>query len=112
MLIYVQHHAAYEQGRVPDPMPTYVAGFKQWLSLNRHVMKGQSGYAILAPVTSRFASSTPEDSESWRRLSRGEKPRPGEVVRSRLVGLKPAYVWDPLSRDSGRSAPGLPLCLG
>ena len=78
MLIYVQHHAAFQQGRVPEPMPTYVAGFKQWLSLNRHVMKGQSGYAILAPVTARFASSTPANAESWRRLGRGEKPGRGE----------------------------------
>ena len=76
MLIYVQHYAAYQQGRVPEPTPTYVAGFKQWLSLDRHVMKGQSGYAILAPVTARFASSTPEATDSWRRLARGEKPAP------------------------------------
>ena len=26
MLIYVQHYAAFKQGRVPEPMPTYVAG--------------------------------------------------------------------------------------
>jgi len=73
VLIYVQHYAAFQQGQVPEPMPTYVAGFKQWLSLNRHVMKGQSGYAILAPVTARFASSTPENAKSWRRRGRGEK---------------------------------------
>ena len=57
-------------------------------------MKGQSGYANLAPVTVRFASSTPADPESWRRLARGKKPGPGEAVRSKLVGLKPAHVWD------------------
>lgn len=100
MLIHVQHHAAYEAGRVPEPTPTYVAGFKQWLGLNRHVLKGQSGYAILAPVTARFASSNPENPDSWRRLGCGEKPGFGEAV-SKLVGLKPAHVWDPLSRDSG-----------
>lgn len=59
MLIYVQHHAAYVEGRVPEPIPTHVAGFKQWMSLGRHVMKGQHGYGILAPVTARFASSPP-----------------------------------------------------
>lgn len=107
MLIYVQHYAAYQQGRVPDPMPTYVAGFKQWLSLNRHVMKGQGGYAILAPVTARFASSTPESAESWRRLGRGEKPQWGESVRSRLVGLKPAHVWDN-SQTGGDPIPEAP----
>ena len=107
MLIYVQHYAAFEQGRVPEPMPTYVAGFRQWLSLNRSVMKGQSGYAILAPVTARFASSNPADPDSWRRLGRGEKPRFGEAVRSRLVGLKPAYVWD-ISQTDGEPIPETP----
>jgi hypothetical protein len=103
LLIAVQHYAAVEQGRVPEPMPTYVAGFKQWAALGRHVVKGQSGYQILAPVTARFASTTPQVTESWRRLGRGEKPRGGETVRSRMIGLRPAYVWDPLSRDSVRS---------
>ena len=107
MLIYVQHYAAFQQGRVPEPMPTYVAGFRQWLSLNRAVMKGQSGYAILAPVTARFASSNPADPDSWRRLARGEKPGFGEAVRSKLVGLKPAHVWD-ISQTDGEPIPETP----
>ena len=41
LLICVQHAAAFQEGRVPEPAPSYVAGFKQWLSLGRHVMKGQ-----------------------------------------------------------------------
>jgi len=107
MLIYVQHFAAFQQGRVPEPMPTYVAGFRQWLSLNRQVMKGQSGYAILAPVTARFASSNPSDPDSWRRLARGEKPGVGEAVRSKLIGLKPAHVWD-ISQTDGSPIPETP----
>ena len=107
MLIAVQHAAAYQQGRVPDPMPTHVAGFRQWQSLGRSVMKGQSGYAILAPVTARFASSNPGDPESWRRLAHGEKPGAGEAVRSKLVGLKPAYVWD-ISQTDGAPIPETP----
>ncbi|MGK2876668.1 MAG: serine/arginine repetitive matrix protein 2 [Nocardioides sp.] len=107
MLIAAQHHAAFQEGRVPEPMPTYVAGFHQWQRLNRAVMKGQSGYAILAPVTARFASSTPAEPESWRRLARGEKPSPGEAVRSKLVGLKPAYVWD-ASQTNGDPIPEPP----
>ena len=107
MLIAIQHYAAFQQGRVPEPMPTHVAGFKQWLSLNRSVMKGQSGYAILAPVTARFASSTPSNPESWRRLARGEKPGAGEAVRSKLVGLKPAHVWD-VSQTDGEPIPEPP----
>jgi antirestriction protein ArdC len=107
MLIYVQHYKAFEEGRVPEPTPTYVAGFKQWLSLDRHVMKGQTGYAILAPVTARFASSTPENAESWRRLARGEEPNRGESVRSKLVGVKPAHVWD-ISQTDGKPIPERP----
>lgn len=104
LLIAVQHFAAYEAGRVPDPEPSYVAGYKQWQSLGRQVEKGQPGYMILAPVTGRFASSTPQDAESWRRLGRFEKPRPGEAVRSRMIGAKPAYVWD-VSQTTGEPFP-------
>lgn len=107
MLIYVQHQTAFAEGRVPEPTPTYVAGFKQWASLYRHVDKGQTGYAILAPVTGRFASVTPDDRASWRRLARGERPVPGEVVRSRMVAVRPAYVWD-VSQTSGAPLPELP----
>lgn len=107
ILICVQHQAAFEQGRVPEPMPTYVAGFHQWLTVGRAVMKGQSGYAILAPVTARFASATPPDPASWRRLSSGEKPARGEAVRSKLVGVKPAHVWD-VSQTDGSPIPEPP----
>lgn len=107
MLIYRQHLAACVEGRVPDPTPTYVAGFRQWLALGRHVQKGQQGYGILAPVTARMASSDPTSPGSWRRLARGEKPKPGEVLRSRMVGVKPAYVWD-VSQTQGDPLPELP----
>ncbi|OJU41504.1 MAG: serine/arginine repetitive matrix protein 2 [Microbacterium sp. 69-10] len=107
MLIFAQHQAAWEAGRVPDPVPSYVAGFRQWEQLDRHVEKGQRGYAILAPVMGRFASATPKDAMSWRRLAPREKPKPGEVVRSRMVGAKPAYVFD-LSQTSGAEVPTPP----
>lgn len=106
LLIAVQHLAAFEQGRVPEPEPTYVAGYKQWQSLGRQVVKGQPGYMIFAPVTGRFASSTPQDVASWRRLGRFEKPKPGEAVRSRMVGARPAYVWD-VSQTTGDPVPEL-----
>jgi len=107
LLIWVQHAAAYAQGRVPDPYPTFVAGFKQWQALGRHVMKGQSGYQIFAPVTARMASHEPGNLNSWRRLGRGERPAPGEVVRSRMVGVRPAYVWAQ-SQTDGRPLPETP----
>lgn len=101
LLIFVQHQAAFEAGRVPEPVPSYVAGFKQWQALGRQVEKGQSGYMILAPVTGRFASATPKVAESWRRLGRFEKPKPGEAVRSRMVGVRPRR-HPPASTDSAR----------
>jgi hypothetical protein len=107
LLIYVQHLAAYEAGKVPQPTPTYVAGFKQWLALGRTVQKGQSGYQILAPVTARFASATPGTEDSWHRLARGERPSPGETVRSRIIGLRPAYVFD-VSQTAGDPIPETP----
>jgi hypothetical protein len=107
MLIAAQHFAAYKEGRVPEPTPTYVAGFHQWLSLGRSVAKGQHGYGILAPVTGRFASFTPEDPNSWRRLARNEKAMSGEYARTRMIGVKPTYVWD-ISQTTGDPVPELP----
>ena len=103
-LIFAQHQAAWEAGRVPEPMPTYVAGFRQWEQLGRHVEKGQKGYAILAPVTGKFASKTPAGPMSWRKLAPKEQPKPGEVVRSRMIGAKVAYVFD-ISQTSGPDVP-------
>lgn len=100
LLIWAQHLDAFEKGLVRDPEPTYVAGYRQWQTLGRQVDKGQSGYQILAPVTGRFATTTPQNASSWRRLGRFEKPKPGETVRSRMVAAKPAYVWD-VSQTSG-----------
>lgn len=107
LLIWEQHQAAFEQGRVPEPFPTYVAGYRQWQQLGRQVGKGQAGYQVLAPVTGRFASANPSDPASWRRLNRGEKPKPGETVRSKMVGVRPAYVWD-VSQTAGDPLPKKP----
>ncbi|MEU4360401.1 ArdC-like ssDNA-binding domain-containing protein [Promicromonospora sp. NPDC023987] len=103
LLIWVQHSIAHAEGRVPDPFPSFVAGFKQWHALGRHVDKGQAGYQIFAPVTARMAGRD-DDPISWHRLERDEKPAPGEVVRSRMVGVRPTYVW-PLSMTSGKDIP-------
>lgn len=107
LLIFAQHQDAYERGRVSEPFPLYVAGYEQWKTLGRQVVKGQSGYMIYAPVTARFASTNPADPDSWRRLDRGEKARPGEVVRSKVIGVKPAYVWD-VNQTSGEPVPERP----
>jgi N-terminal domain of anti-restriction factor ArdC len=111
LLICWQHDVAYRRGFVPESFPTYVAGFKQWQALGRRVIAGQKGYMILAPLTARFATSSPADVSSWRRLNRNERPRAGEVVRQRMVGVRPAYVWDVAQTDGSpipeRAAPTL-----
>ena len=43
LLIWTQHQAAFERGLVPEPTPSYVAGYRQWQGLNRQVQKGQPG---------------------------------------------------------------------
>ena len=106
LLIWVQHLEAYEQGRVPTPTPTWVAGYGDWRKMGRWPEK-DGGYRIRGPVKARFASATPRDPASWRRLGKWEKPRPGEVVRRRIVSVVPAYVWD-VSRTHGDPLPELP----
>lgn len=107
LLIWAQHEEAFDAGRVLEPVPSYVAGYRQWQQLGRQVQKGQPGYMIFAPVTGRFASSTPTDSGSWRRLGAREKPKPGETVRTRMVGARPANVWD-ISQTAGDPIPEPP----
>ncbi|MFE4001481.1 ArdC-like ssDNA-binding domain-containing protein [Nocardioides sp. YIM B13467] len=106
-LIAAQHLEAHELGLVPGPYPTYVAGFKQWQSLGRSIVKGQHGYQIFAPVKGRFASDSPSDPESWRRLNRGEKPWADETVKSKVIGLRLAYVFD-ISQTEGDPIPEPP----
>lgn len=99
LLIHQAMEVAYAEGLVPTPIPTYVAGFRQWQTLGRSVMKGQPGIQILAPVTGRYATATPTDPDSWRRLRKGERPCPGETAKSKMIGLRPAYVWDITQTD-------------
>lgn len=119
-LIYAQHQEAFAQGRVSEPFPTFVAGAAQWKTLGREVLEGQDPYEILAPLKARFASATPSDPESWRRLKPRERPRPGEAVRERMIGVVPARVYDILQTHGadlpipptpkileGEAAPGL-----
>lgn len=105
LLIRSQHLQAYQEGRVPGPEPTYVAGFTQWKQLGRTPLPG--AYKIYAPVTKRFASATPRDPDSWRELTAGEKPRPGESVTTKKTGNRVASVWD-VSQTTGDPIPERP----
>ncbi len=70
------------------PSATHVAGFHTWKSLGRFVKKGEKGIMILAPVVVKRR----DDNDA----SAGEERTGAEKA---LVGFRPVYVWDGLSRD-------------
>lgn len=110
MLIYQQWEArcqAQEDPAQRPERPSMIAGYKQFQEMGRQVRKGEKGYQILSPVTARFASATPKVAESWRRLAPREKPNPGERVESKMVGVKPANVFD-IAQTDGPEIPALP----
>lgn len=109
LLIAVQAAEAYEQGRIPSPDPSYVAGYRQWQQLGRQVRAGSVGFRIVAPVTVRMVSATPEDPGSWHRLRPGDKPSPGEVVRTRMVGVRPATVFPAAMTEGQTPIPERPM---
>jgi antirestriction protein ArdC len=62
------------------PEAQMVAGFHAWLKMDRHVLKGEKGIMILAPVTVR-RNSEPQGDNS-------------EADDETAVFFKPAYVFD------------------
>jgi hypothetical protein len=93
-LIAGQHAAAFEQGLVDTPWPSYVAGFNTWKALGRSVAKGQHGYQILAP--NRRASRVATDASGHSRaLGADEAPSAGESLETRRVlkGFRIEHVF-------------------
>jgi hypothetical protein len=81
-LLYLQHRAAFEEGRVSTPFPSYVAGFNTWRALGRTVEKGQKGYTILAPM--RVTVREAHDADGKVRPLRGsEVAAAGETEQKR-----------------------------
>jgi len=108
MLIFAQHARAYREGRVPDPTPTYVAGFNTWRALNRQVDRGQHGYAILAPMRSNRREARDIEG-NVRVLHRSDRPNEGEteIRRPTLRGFTVETVFD-ASQTSGKPLPDAP----
>ena len=73
------------------PTATLVAGFHTWLTLKRHVCKGEKGIMILAPMTSK-RTSEPEDEE--------------KVEDQAFRYFRPVYVFD-VSQTDGEDLPAL-----
>ncbi len=104
LLIAASHARAYAEGRVPDPQPDLVAGYRTWQALGRQVLRGQQGHTILCPRTRTIReTSTPEGEE--RTSSRAEPPdAAGASVRRRVTGWTTATVFS-LSQTEGDPLP-------
>lgn len=77
------------------PDATKVAGFNTWKALDRHVMKGERGIAILAPRTVR---ETVKDAATGKpRLDAAGKP----LKQTKVVGYTTATVFD-VSQTDGK----------
>lgn len=86
----------------------HVAGFRTWLTLGRHVRKGEHGLAVLAPV--RVKVTADDSSDSWavrgfkvehvfaacQTDGDGEIPEP--IRPALLTGEGPRGAWDALAR--------------
>ena len=107
-LIVSQHAAAFEQGLVDTPWPSYVAGFNTWKALDRSVPKGQHGYQILAPNRRAARVATDAGGHS-RTLGADESPSAGESLETRRVlkGFRIEHVFA-AEQTAGRPLPEPP----
>jgi antirestriction protein ArdC len=72
------------------PQATRVGGYHFWLTLGRHVRKGEKGIAILAPMVGRKRRSNDEELE--------------EDEQCRVFGFKACHLWD-VSQTDGAELP-------
>lgn len=77
-LIVAQYQKLYEAGKVPTPVPTYVASYRRWQELGRQVERGQTGLAIIAPMRGVARVATDADGNVLRVLRGEDAPGPGE----------------------------------
>jgi len=74
------------------PDATHVAGFHTWRELDRHVMKGQKGIPIMAPM---IGNKRQKDEQPTKQ---SDKPAPV------LVGFRTVYVFD-IAQTEGKELP-------
>lgn len=67
------------------PEATHVGGYHFWLTLGRHVRKGEKGIVILAPMVGRKRDADDEQME--------------ENDKTRVFGFKACHVWDVTQTD-------------
>lgn len=78
------------------PNATYVAGFRAWLGLGRHVRKGEKGIAILAPIICKRKRDAQEQ--------QGDDSSSTAEAVGQLVGFRSAYVFD-VAQTDGQDLP-------
>lgn len=88
------------------PDATRVAGFHTWLSVGRHVLRGQKGIGILAPMT--YRRKRPEQSTTSTVSHTGSDDDADgastESASGRLAGFKVVFVFD-VSQTEGEPLP-------
>jgi len=67
------------------PEATHVGGYHFWLTLGRHVRKGEKGIVILAPMVGRKRDADDEQME--------------ENEKTRVFGFKACHIWDVTQTD-------------
>ena len=82
------------------PDATFVAGFRTWAKMGRHVKKGEKGIPIFAPMTVKVRKQEPEQDEEVE--EQAEYQQPEVVIRFKVV-----YVWD-VSQTEGDPLPEAP----
>lgn len=87
------------------PDATRVAGFRTWLSLGRHVRKGERGIPILAPCAYK-TDPAPDDAEPTGADAAGESA-PRRVLR----GFRVVYVFDVSQTDGDPLPEVVPVLL-
>jgi hypothetical protein len=108
LLIMAAHRQAYADGLVPDPEPDVVAGYGTWLSLGRHLIRGQHGYPILRTQLATTRTAVAFDGTE-RRLGARERTQPGErlQVEQTVRGWAVATVFA-RSQTEGADLPTTP----
>ncbi len=84
LLIAAQHAQAFADGKVDTPFPTYVASYRRWQGLDRQVERGQSGYAVIAPLRAKRRIATDSDGQT-RLLAADDTAGPGETEHVQQV---------------------------
>jgi hypothetical protein len=83
--------------------PTYVAGFRAWLSMNRVVAKGSTAIYILAPVTVKDHDAAGEETAEKRRTFFRSVPVFDVAMTEVLPGAEPVPLSPPSQPITGNS---------